>query len=178
MLLEMTITFCELNSNFLPVQFRVGVKNCPFFFFFFCLVCFLFYLNCLMMQCLSKETQCAWLNRPSGFTVIHLLKKQNKNIKSRKATNTSLEDPTGLQCTKQDSDRWTDECSFAFTSCTDDRCLCVSFCNTNSILHSLFPGPFTVGGQLCVSSVPEPGFYLKGHQVLLLSKCHCRIRAD
>lgn len=32
MLLEMTITFCELNSNFLPVQFRVGVKNCPFFF--------------------------------------------------------------------------------------------------------------------------------------------------
>lgn len=34
MLLEMTITFCELNSNFLPVQFRVGVKNCPFFFFF------------------------------------------------------------------------------------------------------------------------------------------------
>lgn len=140
-------------------------------------MCFLFYLNCLMMQCLSKET-CAWLNRPSGFTVIHLLKKQNKNIKSRKATNTSLEDPTGLLCTNQDSDRWTDECSFAFTSCTDDRCLCVSFCNTNSILHSLFPGPFTVGGQLCVSSVPEPGFYLKGHQVLLLSKCHCRIRAD
>lgn len=176
MLLEMTITFCELNSNFLPVQFRVGVKNCLFF--FFCLVCFLFYLNCLMMQCLSKETQCAWLNRPSGFTVIHLLKTQNKNIKSRKATNTSLEDPTGLLCTNQDSDRWTDECSFAFTSCTDDRCLCVSFCNTNSILHSLFPGPFTVGGQLCVSSVPEPGFYLKGHQVLLLSKCHCRIRAD
>lgn len=106
------------------------------------------------------------------------VKKQNKNIKSREATNTSLEDPTGLLCTNQDSDRWTDECSFAFTSCTDDRCLCVSFCNTNSILHSLFPGPFTVGGQPCVASMPEPGFYLKGHQVLLLSKCHCRIRAD
>uniref|UniRef100_A0A3P8QLW6 Protein NDRG3 n=1 Tax=Astatotilapia calliptera TaxID=8154 RepID=A0A3P8QLW6_ASTCA len=103
---------------------------------------------------------------------------QGMGYSNRKATNTSLEDPTGLLCTNQDSDRWTDECSFAFTSCTDDRCLCVSFCNTNSILHSLFPGPFTVGGQLCVSSVPEPGFYLKGHQVLLLSKCHCRIRAD
>lgn len=56
--------------------------------------------------------------------------------------------------------------------------VCVYFCDANSLLLSPVPKPFTVGGTLGCSYYVSVSVLLKGHQVPLSSKCHCRIRTD
>uniref|UniRef100_A0A3Q1BGA1 Protein NDRG2 n=1 Tax=Amphiprion ocellaris TaxID=80972 RepID=A0A3Q1BGA1_AMPOC len=71
------------------------------------------------------------------------------------------------------------EYRFACSSHTDEVCLCVYFFNAESLLLSLlFPNPSLWEALSGAASMSVPQCCFKGHQVPLLTKCHCRIRTD
>lgn len=154
-----------LNRNSLPVQFRVGVKLYPLFFFILLLpgVIFFSIQNCLMMQSLSRETQRAYLNRPAGHSSA---KKNNKKTDS-------VHQPDS-------KDGWNHKCRFACSGHTDEACLCVYFCSANSLLLSPVSQKTLHSWRhpRVKPACPSLSVVLKATESPLLSKCHWRIKTD
>lgn len=94
----MTVTFCELNSNSLPVQLGVGVKNYPLFLFFlfFAWCVFLFYPE-LFNDAVSVKSDSRCIVKQTWGLYSHSFAKKKKNT----PTNTSLCDHTDSLCTSQ-----------------------------------------------------------------------------